>query len=110
MEPLTAADVQTKIMGNPSPMLIYFYSQKSEPSMRQLKEIENWEREFPNVQFFKADVTDEQSQLRKDYGVPEVPATLLIVSGNSTGLHFNGQGFTEEELEEIDQAIKDYAP
>lgn len=110
MHPLTIADVQKKIIGNSRPIFIYFYSQRSEPSTRHMAEIERWELEFPNVLFFKADVTDDKNQLRKDYSVTDVPATLLIVSGNSTGLNMNANGFSEQELQDIRQMIIDYAP
>jgi len=110
MEQLTSEDVQKRVIGNPKPIFIFFYSNESESSLENLADAEKWVSEFPNVLFFKADITDSGDQLRKNYSVSEVPATLLIVSGNSTGLFSNANGFSEQDMVDIKQTIIDYAP
>ena len=107
MEPLTYPDVQTKVIGNPKPMLMIFYSQNEPKSMEALEKFKAKESEFPNIIFFACEVADANDQLCKHYGVKELPAVLLIVSGNSTGMFSNAEGFDEAEFNDVVEFIRD---
>lgn len=107
MEPLTEADVGVKVIGNPRPILMVFYSKNHQKSLEALEKFKIAEKDFPKVLFFACDVTDEKDPLRGHYSVSDVPACLLIVSGNSTGMFSNPEGFGNEEFNDILGFIRD---
>ena len=98
MQALTEETVGEYIAGNPSPIVILFYTKDSEDFPKQF---EQYEEKYPQVQFYMADVTDPEDQLRVRYDITEAPAALLIISGNAVEKYMNKDGLSEEQMAEL---------
>jgi len=98
MQALTEETVGQYIAGNPTPMIILFYTKDS---VDFPKNFEQYEAKYPQVQFYAADVSDENDPLRVRYDITETPAALLIISGNAVEKYMNKDGLSEDQLGEL---------
>ncbi|GEM_PF-7122485 len=101
MIPLTEETVGKYIAGNPYPMVILFYTKDSKAAEAFLKSFEEFEKKYPKVQFYAAEVSDETDPLRERYAITETPAALLLISGNAVERYANPNGLNEEQLAEL---------
>jgi thiol-disulfide isomerase/thioredoxin len=101
MQQLTEETVGKFIAGNPYPMVILFYTKDSAATAAFLSKFEEFEKKYPKVQFYAADVSEDTDPLRERYAVTETPAALLIISGNAVERYANANGLSEEQLAEL---------